>query len=179
MNTEIWNRFTIPLWSDLDKNDEFYNRKPCLAHYTSIANIENIMRSNELWFANPLYMNDYEEMRFGIDAGLRVVYTPSRDPEGLLKSDCGYSIGARGIEPRLKFKIAPALGITASDFSMEKVVHRIILGPTTSSPLALEAFRRLLEATNRAGETRVRVHYPLSRVHLIVTDPAVTGGTRS
>jgi hypothetical protein len=313
VNTEIWNRFAIPLWSDIATADEYYNRKPHLAHYTSVASMEKILQSNELWFANPLYMNDHEEMRFGISQGLgivtrseeimkacgspdrfalflesfensyrrfadehatdtyvfclsehrtddndgllsmwrgyggngsgialvidaakidrpddsalilgrvhygtaearvrtlegyarqvagllttdplhndhlgipatalferiklfalftkhrgfeeerewRIVYTPGRDSKQVLKGQLGYSIGAHGIEPRLRFKVAPTEGVTAGDLSLEKITDRIILGPTTSSPLALAAFHRLLEAANHASlKNRVRV----------------------
>jgi hypothetical protein len=54
MDVDIWNRFAAPLWSDVANDDEYYNRKPHLAHYTSIAKLEKVLRSNELWFANPL-----------------------------------------------------------------------------------------------------------------------------
>ncbi len=37
-----------------------------LAHYTSVETVERILRDEELWFSNPLYMNDLEEMRAGI-----------------------------------------------------------------------------------------------------------------
>lgn len=67
-----WQYFS-KLWDDLDEKDEFYNRKPHLAHYTSIAGLERILLSNELWFSNPLYMNDHEEVGFGIDQGWRAV----------------------------------------------------------------------------------------------------------
>jgi len=75
----------------------------------------------------------------------------------VLKKHFGYSIGPRGIEPRLKFKVAPAEGVTAADISLEKITNRIILGPTTSSPLALTAFHRMLDATGHATlKDRVR-----------------------
>jgi hypothetical protein len=32
--------------------------------------LEKIMKSGELWFSNPLFMNDLEEMRFGIHEGV-------------------------------------------------------------------------------------------------------------
>lgn len=72
LENDTWQYFS-KLWDDLDESDEFYNRKPHLAHYTSIAGLEKILLSNELWFANPLYMNDHEEVGFGIDQGWRAV----------------------------------------------------------------------------------------------------------
>lgn len=40
-----------------------------LAHYTSIETAECVLRNDELWLSNPLYMNDLEEMRAGISIG--------------------------------------------------------------------------------------------------------------
>jgi len=37
-----------------------------LAHYTSVTVVEQILRNDEVWFANPLYMNDLDEMRAGV-----------------------------------------------------------------------------------------------------------------
>jgi hypothetical protein len=37
-----------------------------LAHYTSVQVAEQILKNEEIWFANPLYMNDLNEMRAGI-----------------------------------------------------------------------------------------------------------------
>ena len=41
-------------------------RHGLLAHYTSVPTIEQILRTNQVWFSNPLYMNDMQEMRAGI-----------------------------------------------------------------------------------------------------------------
>jgi Protein of unknown function (DUF2971) len=40
-----------------------------LAHYTSVEVAEKILRDEEVWLSNPLYMNDLEEMRAGIGLG--------------------------------------------------------------------------------------------------------------
>jgi hypothetical protein len=40
-----------------------------LAHYTSVETVERILKEEEVWFSNPLYMNDLEEMRAGIGIG--------------------------------------------------------------------------------------------------------------
>jgi len=42
------------------------DRQPYLAHYTSLEVLEKIMQHNELWFSHPFFMNDLQEMRFGI-----------------------------------------------------------------------------------------------------------------
>jgi hypothetical protein len=68
---EDWQRYRQlfePLWDDVKQQGsmEWFQRKPHLAHYTSIEVLEKILLSEELWFSNPLFMNDLEEVRFGI-----------------------------------------------------------------------------------------------------------------
>ena len=46
-------------------------RPPLLAHYTSLEVLEKIMENNEIWFSNPLFMNDLQEVRFGMLEGLK------------------------------------------------------------------------------------------------------------
>lgn len=57
------------LWHDIAQERTFPQNRPLLAHYTSIGTLENIMRSDEIWFSNPLFMNDLQELRFGILEG--------------------------------------------------------------------------------------------------------------
>jgi len=290
------------LWSDLDSENSFPKKRPTLAHYTSISVLEKIMSGNEVWFSNPLYMNDMEEVRFGMMEGERLflmsadieaacndsnrynvvrstfghlindfsnklafdtyvfcmsehekpdgllsmwrgyggngagaaividtkqideneaspfiidkvsygsaderrswiiekitefsrllrensipteklyipvhlfferlklfslfskhhgfeeerewrfVYMPDRDTSGGLKSMLGYAVGKNGVEPKLKFNVSPMSGTTADDFSIEKIVSKIILGPTISSPLAKSAVCRMLEQNGK------------------------------
>jgi hypothetical protein len=65
-NNEVWTLFD-QLYADLIGEDTYPQNRPLLAHYTSIATLEAIMKSNEMWLGNPLFMNDYEELRFGIN----------------------------------------------------------------------------------------------------------------
>jgi len=58
-----------PLYDDLRRENAFDFKKPLLAHYTTVQTLEKILTSNELWFSNPLFMNDLEEVRFGILQG--------------------------------------------------------------------------------------------------------------
>lgn len=67
----------LPLWSDLSEGDTFPGNRPLLAHYTSIASLELIMKSSEMWFSNPLFMNDMDEMAFVINEGAREFRTNS------------------------------------------------------------------------------------------------------
>lgn len=67
------------MWNDLPNEP----MPPLLAHYTSLDSIEKILRSGEFWLSNPLYMNDWEELRFGMHAGAQAL----RDNQ-LLKEAC-------------------------------------------------------------------------------------------
>jgi len=294
------------LWSDITPQDNVFAVKPLLAHYTSLPVMEQILRNNEIWLSNPLFMTDLEEVRFGmfnaqsmalasdaisaacgtperadllkqqingyfnhfsnehaidtyilclsehpranedgalsmwrgygsngngaaivIDTGKmnelvnsplilakvhygsnderlewinqklvdfasilsrsqvpddklqgaafwlferlkqfalfskhhgfreeqewRVVYMRNRDPEDRLKPMFGYSVGPRGVEPKLKLKIEPIPGSTFPEFSLEQVVDRIILGPSMSSPLVHASVCKMLDHLGRAG----------------------------
>jgi len=301
-----------PLYADLRPENAFPNRKPLLAHDTTIQALEQILRSNEIWLSNPLFMNDLEEVRFGVFQGnnlvmeseeitkscntaeraqlfrsnftfyfnqfanervldtyifccsehevndndgqlsmwrgygangngaaivfdasqmnvvksspliisqvsydttearmawlnsllstfawilsasnipnerlyiashclferiklfalftkhhgfkeereWRVVYLPERDIEKTLEPMFHYSIGPRGIEPKLKFKVLPIKGLTADDLSLAKIIERIILGPTTSSPIATATVLRMFDVINQPDlKTKLR-----------------------
>jgi hypothetical protein len=73
-----------PLFADLRGNDSFPAKRPLLAHYTSVEVLEAILRNNEVWFSNPLFMNDIEEVRFGMIAGENLFLS---SPE--IESACG------------------------------------------------------------------------------------------
>ena len=59
-----------PLFEELRQSPLFSEVKPLLAHYTSIPVLAAVLRNNEIWLSNPLYMNDLEEVRFGITEGV-------------------------------------------------------------------------------------------------------------
>ena len=61
------------LYADLRQEDAFHNKKPLLAHYTTIQVLESILSNNEIWFSNPLFMNDMDEVRFGVVQGNALV----------------------------------------------------------------------------------------------------------
>jgi hypothetical protein len=58
-----------PIYADLADAEDFPDTRPLLAHYTSLSTLERILETDELWFSNPLVMNDLEEIRFGILRG--------------------------------------------------------------------------------------------------------------
>ncbi len=57
----------------------------------------------------------------------------------------GYPIIHRGVEPKLKLKIKPLDGLFNQELSFEKIVDRIIVGPSTSTALAANTVKRILE----------------------------------
>jgi hypothetical protein len=65
---EVHNKFA-PLYNFLDYGERMQKDPPLLAHYTSLEAFERIMATSELWFSNPLFMNDLEELRFAAQLG--------------------------------------------------------------------------------------------------------------
>jgi hypothetical protein len=47
---------------------------PLLAHYTSVKVLESILQTGQVWFSNPLFMNDLQEVRFGLGEGRRLFF---------------------------------------------------------------------------------------------------------
>ncbi len=60
------------LWSDMQTHPA-PGAVPLLAHYTSIGTLERIAQTGEIWFSNPLYMNDVDELRYGMNLGFHAV----------------------------------------------------------------------------------------------------------
>ncbi|HEV2620587.1 MAG TPA: DUF2971 domain-containing protein [Frateuria sp.] len=65
----VW-QMLYPMWEDLGTEDDYPKKRPLLAHYTSISNVELIFKSREFWLSNPLVMNDTEELRWGLQHSL-------------------------------------------------------------------------------------------------------------
>lgn len=81
----------------------------------------------------------------------RVVYFKDRDPEGKIEPLISYSIGSRGIEPILKYNLRLINNTFNANYSFENLIYRIILGPTTSSPLARNTVQRMLVEAKKPG----------------------------
>jgi hypothetical protein len=62
------------LWADMQPEPP-PGQVPLLAHYTSIRTLERIAETGEIWFSNPLYMNDVDELRYGMTLGFDAVRT--------------------------------------------------------------------------------------------------------
>jgi hypothetical protein len=75
----------------------------------------------------------------------RVVYHPDRDAANALRPFLQYNIGDRGVEPKLKYRIGHIAGVTADDLALDRLLDRIILGPSVSSPLARRSVERMLD----------------------------------
>lgn len=70
MEQNISQKYWDLLISDIHFDaDNFPQTRPLVAHYTSVEVLEKIISSNELWFSNPLFMNDYHEIRMGVQEG--------------------------------------------------------------------------------------------------------------
>lgn len=78
---KIWGLFAS-LYPSLEEQIAVLRDVPQLAHYTSITVLEKILATNEIWFSNPLFMNDLEEVKFGIVQGTSLL----RSSEDLLLS---------------------------------------------------------------------------------------------
>lgn len=84
--TTLISDLSSALWADYDAASTFPEVRPLLAHYTSVSTLEGIANNREIWFSNPLYMNDLEELMFGMNTGAEEF----RTNEGLA-SVCGSS----------------------------------------------------------------------------------------
>jgi hypothetical protein len=84
----------------------------------------------------------------------RLVYLREHDRQGLLTQQLHYTIGSRGIEPRLRFT-TDVIGGPGQGPNLQEMVRRIILGPVLATPLALRSVERMLEIYQPAWAARV------------------------
>ena len=82
----------VPLEAELTNIATIPNLPAYLAHYTSLEVLEKIMNHDELWFSHPFFMNDLQEMRFGIVEGFKIFSAYSREADFL--TACGTSARA-------------------------------------------------------------------------------------
>jgi len=78
------------IWTESLPENNFPEKTPHIAHYTSIENIKNILSGEELWFSNPLYMNDSEELQYGMNTGQRLLHT-SKILKAAFTNNSGYN----------------------------------------------------------------------------------------
>jgi hypothetical protein len=60
-DAEVAKLFESPFCRPSGERGSFPAKRSLLAHYTSIPVLEAILRNNEIWLSNPLFMNDMEE----------------------------------------------------------------------------------------------------------------------
>jgi hypothetical protein len=78
----------------------------------------------------------------------RVIYIPENDPKALLGAYLSYTIGVHGVEPKLKFPLS-WLAESYPGLSLDKLLARIILGPTVSSHLSVLTVERMLKSIKK------------------------------
>lgn len=89
-DTDFYKIF-FPLWNDINDKESFPKKRPLLAHYTSIESLESILSNDEIWFSNPLYMNDIEELKFGMLVGANT-FRQSNQLKSACKSDTRHKL---------------------------------------------------------------------------------------
>src|ERR1700687_140484 len=65
-----------PLYMKFDTSERLKNAQVFLAHYTLVSVMQKIIDTAEVWFSNPLFMSDLEELRFGLFEGARIFSEP-------------------------------------------------------------------------------------------------------
>lgn len=102
------------LWADFQEESAFPSSRPLLAHYTSIQTFEQIVTREEFWFSNPLFMNDLEELHFGMIEGANELH----QSEAVLKA-CG--------TPENHSKLLKSFDNLFNDFDSNHVLNTYIL----------------------------------------------------
>ena len=124
---------------------------------------ENHIPEDKFWLAPTflfevfkLYALTSKHNGFKEEQEWRVIYMPERDSQGILKDKFDYVVGNYGVEPKLKLKIEPLTGSpTLPTISLASLLDRIILGPSVSSPLAVNSFYKMLAQIKPEFENRV------------------------
>ena len=78
MTPEQFNASFQSVYERFGSIDTIRAKPPLLAHYTTVDTLEKILTTEELWFSNPLIMNDLNEMRFGILNGVELFNTSQK-----------------------------------------------------------------------------------------------------
>jgi hypothetical protein len=118
-------------WCDLPAELALPNEKLHLASYVAFSIVKaHALSTKHSGFAEEEWL---------------VVYHPERDAANALKPFLQYHIGDRGVEPKLKYRIGHIAGVSADDLALDRLLDRIILGPSVSSPLAKRSIERMLD----------------------------------
>lgn len=76
--------YSDQVWSDIDQANSFPEKRPILAHYTSVQTVESILKNDELWLSHPMLMNDHQEMGWALNEGRISLITHDR-----MEESCG------------------------------------------------------------------------------------------
>jgi hypothetical protein len=96
----------------------------------------------------------------------RIYRLPYDENEAMIAPYIGYHMGVNGVEPKLKLPIKPLPSDPTASWAFATIVDRIIIGPSVSSPLAKESFKRMLvkhnktELTNRVFASEIPLRAP-------------------
>jgi hypothetical protein len=87
----------------------------------------------------------YKHNAFEEEKEWRMIYVPTFDTKSILTKNLTYLIQNNTIQPKLDFKIEP-LGLEPNrDWTFDTILYRLLLGPSHSLPLALEATKQMLK----------------------------------
>ena len=81
----------------------------------------------------------------------RLIYSAEHDLKGFYTKNRTYLITDRGVEPKLTFPIKALPVAEAPQWTFDKILEKIILGPSISSPLSKSAVVRMLETLGKAN----------------------------
>lgn len=73
MSKEVNSNILSDMFSDVNDDNQVTQSGLLLAHYTTLEILEFILKKKEIWMSNPLYMNDFEEVKFGIFEGIKIL----------------------------------------------------------------------------------------------------------
>jgi hypothetical protein len=129
-------RALLAAWSDVTQKLQLPDDRLYLASYVAFSLVKGHALSTK-------------HVGFSEEKEWRIIYYPERDQAGALKPFLHYHVGDRGVEPKLKYKIGHIAGVSAPDLALERLLNRIILGPSVSSPLSKRGVERMLDNIDR------------------------------
>jgi hypothetical protein len=128
-----------------------------IAQFAGIVAKSNI-EDDQLWLAAfsfferlKLFALFTKHQGFKEENEWRVVYLKDRDTGKVFERMFSYWVGPRGVEQKLKLKIEPLPGLFEADLTLAKIVDRIILGPSLSTPLVRGAILKMLDVLGHSA----------------------------
>lgn len=119
---------------------------------------EHVGKLGKILFNRFLMVSLFSKHRgFHEEREWRVAYLPFIDPDKSYQNRFHYFNGPRGVEPKFKLVLAdhPEFG---GNLTLDKVITKILLGPTAATALSAESVRRMLKMLNQPNlAERVKV----------------------